>query len=327
MPVLLFLLLSCGNDPLDVDVSEVKVTIEYIDLDAIVYNSDSVNLLNNNRKLKKELGELYDYYTGYCLQIGDVSDTAFVNSIQLYRKDTFIVRLENTLAKEFDDKKHIQANIDDGFKHLKYHVPGVKIPEHIVWMNTLFNSNVWCTEKSIGVGLERYLGYESDIVKRLPPSYYDWVKRGMDRTFLEIDVMTGWIETNVILETEGTLVEQMIRWGKIAYLVQAAYPDVPEHLILRYTEDQFKWALENEYPFWQYLVEEKMLFEINERNKMNFLNPGPTTPGLPAEGSPDRMGRFLGWRIVKQYVDNFNITPQELINLKYNEILQEYEIE
>ncbi len=149
----------------------------------------------------------------------------------------------------------------------------------------------------------------------------------MDRQFLETDVITGWIETNIVDEATGTLAEQMVRWGKILYLTEAAFPDKEQYLILRYSAEQYQWAAENEFAFWDYLVKEKMLFEENERNAMNFLNPGPTTSGLPMEGSPDRLGRYLGWRMVHSYMKKNETSPEELLKVDYNTILQDYEIE
>ena len=52
---------------------------------------------------------------------------------------------------------------------------------------------------------------------------------------------------------------------------------------------------------------------------------GPFTPGLPEKG-PDRLGQFLGWRMVQQYMENnSDLTLEELKEVGYNTILQAYE--
>jgi uncharacterized protein YjaZ len=38
------------------------------------------------------------------------------------------------------------------------------------------------------------------------------------------------------------------------------------------------------------------------------------------------MGRFLGYQIVKQYMDAEQPSIQELINKPYNQILQKYQV-
>ena len=58
----------------------------------------------------------------------------------------------------------------------------------------------------------------------------------------------------------------------------------------------------------------------------NLLNEGPFTPGLPQKG-PDRLGQFLGWRMVRKYMEVKDITVEELMNVPYTEIIVEYEID
>jgi len=320
--------ISCRNNPLDVDTSNVNMDLSFINVDSILFNTNETDLIASNNRFKKEINEVYSYNIGYCMQIGELSDTAFINSINKYRADTFIVRLENEIEKKFKSKVEMNAIILDGFKHLKYHFPKEEFPSHIVYINSLFSSSVFCTEKEIGVGLDRYLGYESEIVKNLNSMHFhEWIKHGMNKDYLERDVITGWIETHIVDEVDGNLAEKIVRWGKIIYFTEAAFPDIDKHLILRYSEEQLKWAYDNEFDFWEYIVGENMLFQLNERNEMNMLGPGPKTPGLPKEGAPDRLGQFLGWQMVKSYMDNNDITLAELAELSYNQILQEYKVD
>jgi len=58
-----------------------------------------------------------------------------------------------------------------------------------------------------------------------------------------------------------------------------------------------------------------------------MVGEGPFTPGLPDQESPDRLGQFLGYRMVKNYMNNNEITVEEMLKLSYNEILQAFEIE
>jgi uncharacterized protein YjaZ len=75
--------------------------------------------------------------------------------------------------------------------------------------------------------------------------------------------------------------------------------------------------------FWKYLVENELLFKTDEKTRSNFLNDGPFTSGL-SNNSPDRLGQFLAWRIVHQYMENHDISIAELNKKSYNELLQNY---
>lgn len=329
-PALLILLLfsACSSDPLDVDASAVSVEIEFVDVNETIMYADSSALMAGHHKYGTEIPDVYDYLMGYCMRIGDVADTAFYASAMAYRQDKAIRQMHDDIRAKFKDKKKIESTILDGFRHLRYHLPKCKIPGHIAYMNTLFQAGVFCTEEDIALGLQNFLGEKNKVIQQLNPQYYfDWMKEGMDAKYLERDVLTGWIETHVVEETQGSLAEHIVRWGKILYLTEAAFPEQSEALILRYTEEEMIWAEENEYAFWKYLVDESLLFTVDDKTTRNMVGDGPFTPGLPEEGGPDRMGQYLGWRMLHSYMEQHEITVEELIKLPYNDILQEYEIE
>jgi hypothetical protein len=321
------LLIACSSNKLDVNISNTSIKTKFINLDSIFVNSNKKDLISNHNFFKKRITDIYSYELGHCLQIGEISDTAFSNSITQFINDKAISKIENRVKIKFSDLESHKEEIRKALKHLKYHFPKGKIPENIVFMNSLFQSNAFCTEKEIGIGLERYLGNKVDVIKELPSEpFYDWIKESMNRDYLERDAICSWIITHYIEEKEGNLAENIIRWGKIIYLTEASFPKMEKNKIIRYSKEEYEWANKNEFAFWKYLIDEKMLFKSNEVDKVNLLNEAPFTIGLP-DKSPDRLGQFLGWKIVQKYMSKNNINLKELIKIPYNTILQEYEIE
>jgi hypothetical protein len=321
------LISSCANDPLDVDASDVKVNIGFVNMDSIWSASKGRDFLKADADFRTRIPEMYEYELGYCLRIGKISDTALINSLTQFINDPFMSRVEKAINREFKDLSKVKEEMIDGFRHVKYHLPKAKIPTNIVFMNSIFTTSAFSTQEEIGIGLERYLGKNSPVIKDLPNDmFFDWIKEGLDRRYLVRDAFCSWIMTHYIAETDGNLAEHIIRWGKILYLTEAALPNAPESIIPRYSEVDYTWALENEYSLWKYLVDQKMLFKIDELNKTNLLNEGPFTPGLPEKG-PDRLGQFLGWRMVRKYMEVKDITVAELMNIPYTEIIVEYEID
>jgi uncharacterized protein YjaZ len=69
-----------------------------------------------------------------------------------------------------------------------------------------------------------------------------------------------------------------------------------------------------------------LLFKKDELMVANLLNDGPFTVGLPEKG-PDRLGQYLGFRLVQEYVNNKKCSPKELLNTDYSEIITNYEID
>jgi hypothetical protein len=296
-------------------------------MDSLLFQANDDQLLELHQRFKEEIPEIYEYQLGYCIGISDLNDTAFVNSMRSFLADPYIKRVEERISDQFKDLSTHRNEIYSGFQHLKFHLPKVEIPESVVFMNSFFASNAFSTERQIGIGLERYLGKETDVILELPgDSFYQWMKDGLDERYLTRDALCSWIMTHIVEDVSGNLVEQMIRWGKVIYLTEAAFPEKDKSILLRYSEDGMKWALDQERDIWDYLVREKLLFKIDERFKINMLNEGPFTVGLPEKG-PDRLGQFIGWRMVRKYMEIKRVSVEELINTPYTAILAEYEID
>ncbi|MDG1332286.1 MAG: hypothetical protein P8P74_08140 [Crocinitomicaceae bacterium] len=325
--LLLLVLFACSNDPLDIDTSNVKMDISYVDMDEAFRSSDSATLVKVVNGYKKEIKDVYEYEFGHCLNIGDVSDSSVFGAVSDFLADEYIRRLEQRIASQFKDKSTIEANITSGFTYLKAHFPKEKYPKHVVFLNSLFRSSAASFDNDIAVGLEQYIGPKTDVIKELPTNeYYQWYKDGMEAKFLERDVLASWISANHMpAPKSGSLAEFMIHWGKILYFVEASFPEDDKELIIRYSKKDYDWAIKNEVSYWQYLVDQKLLFVLDERTKANMFQEGPFTPGLPEKG-PDRLGQFLGWRMVQQYMENnSDLTLKELKKVGYNTILQAYE--
>ncbi len=322
------LFLSCENNPLDVDTSNIKVEINFVNIDSLLFYTDSAELIQAHHFLKKEVKNIYDYEIGHVLKVGDVVDSAFYNSMLQFRADSSIQDLEKSISLLIPTLKQKESELIGGFKHLKYHFPNGVIPKNITYLNALFTTAIFCTEEEIGVGAEWYLGKENKIVQQLNTQYFfKWMKNVMDVRYYERDVLTGWIETHYVEPVDGNLAENFIRWGKVLYLTESAFPDKDKSIILRYSIDNFQWAMDNEEQFWEYLVKEKLLFKTDEKTTRNMINEGPFTPGLPNQEAPDRLGQFIGWRMVHQYMKKNEVSLEELINVTYNDILQAYEID
>ncbi len=320
-------LYSCKNDPLNVKIESIKVDIGFINLDSTIVNSSKKQTILNHHLFQQEINDIYSYQLGYCLQIGRVSDTAISNSLYQFTHDPEIKKIEARIKEKFNNITSTKKKLIKAFKHLKYHFPKGKIPKHIVFMNSLFQSNAFCTENEIGIGLERYLGAESDVIKQLPSEpFYQWIKESMNNDYLERDALCSWIITHYFNDTESNLAEKMVKCGKILYLTEASFPDEDERIIIRYSKEDYDWAVKNELEIWKHLVDGKLLFKINELDQTNYLKEAPFTIGL-SDKSPDRLGQYLGWKMVRNYMNKNNVNLQELIKTPYNTILQDYEIE
>jgi hypothetical protein len=326
----LLIISSCSDDrwKLDDSVNIKKNHIIFIDFDQVLNKFNKSNLkasILKNYDKNKMLGYLFLN----CLSLGEPNDSLFFTSVDLFREDPYIRSLENEIDNSLRPKlSAYESNLNDKFNRLTYFIKHKPIPKRIYWLNTLFASSVFCSENEIGVGLERYLGPNKNVIKKLPSEqFFQWMKDGMRAQYLERDILVNWIFTHYVPDSEGSLIQKMIQWGKVYYILHAIYPEIPLNDILRYTKDKYEWSEKNEEQTWKYIVSQSLVFSKNERDISNFINDGPFTPGLPEKG-PDRLGQFIGFKMVLNYMEEHDSKSlDDLLSTSYNTILQEYQID
>ena len=320
----LCLFFACSQNPFKISIEGIQIDLKFLNLDSVLRNSTDKELLNLKSKFKRNNSSLLDYTFGYCIGGNMQSDSSYINGIRRFYSNNYIQRLGETIKKKHGNFSSEKKELLIAFKRLKAYYPKEKIPDNIYFINSSFSASVFCTEKEIAIGVERYLGPNEKVIQELPnEQFFTWIKNGMKKEYLSRDVMAGWLMTHYCTETSENYASEMMRWGKILYITQATMPDKELNQILRYSKSQFDWALKSEGMFWKYLVENELLFKTDEKTRSNLLNEGPFTIGLPDE-SPDRLGQFLAWRIVHQYMDNHDISIAELNKKTYNELLQNY---
>lgn len=324
--LIILILSACNQNPLLVDISNSPVKVDFVNVDSIYKSStSSEDFKRNHDYLKKVLGELYLYEVSMNLKENDTN--AFPEGLRAFYSSEYVRSIE-------DEKNSIQENIgtqkntvQDAFKYFNVHFPSAPIPVKIAFMNKMF-SNIHSSDECITVGLENYLGPENEVIKGIPSDQlFQWQKEAMNISFLSRDILLSWIQAHLFEEKDETLAEHIVQAGKVLYVLKSAFPESSDAYILRYTDEDYQWAIDNELPFWDYIVKEELLFDNNPRDKANLLNEGPYTIGLPEKG-PDRLGQFLGFQMVNQFMEqNKELPLQELLTVDYNKILQSYEID
>ncbi|MFN6076329.1 MAG: hypothetical protein ACK46Y_12255 [Fluviicola sp.] len=323
---LVVFLSACGGSVLDVNPAESKLKIKTQNIEKELFSSFGAFKFCYYDLANEDI-DLANYWTVYCLQFGEIPDSTFEKKFIDFHKVPILKQTHSEIKKEFKDLSKTEEEIVNGFKRLSIHLPHAKFPSTIYFSYSGFQSSAFCTDKSVMIGLERYLGEKNKITQSLPPNlFYEWVKKGMNPIYLERDAVCSWAITHLVdLENPRNTIEALINYGKVIYLTEAAFPEMEKEKIIRYSKRDYDWAMRNESAFWQYIVDQKQLFILDDKIMANYLQESPFTAGIPMKG-PDRLGQFLGWRIVQSYMEQYDITIKELIDLPYTELLQEYEV-
>ena len=324
--LLLFGLFSCKEDPYKVDLENVKHIVRYHNLDSAFRYAHSNQQLKLITELLKEDFDLSQFCFPYALQVSTKTDSAFLNGLQRTYAHPFNKKVSQALDQRSKWRYTTFERIEAGLKRLHYLAPKTPVAKDIYFTYTQFAASAYASPKAIVLGQERYLGPTHGIIASLPAQqFYGWIKEGMAPQYATSDALLIWLSTNVLKATDENLASEMIRWGKLLAILEIISPEVQMHKHLRYSEADYQWALKAERGFWEYLVDQQFLFKTDQELNMNLLNEGPYTIGLPQE-STDRMGRFLGYRIVKQYIEANEPSISALLQTPYHQILKKYEV-
>lgn len=320
-----FVFNACDSNPLNVKLPDKEVNIEYINADEGLYNQPLEKVNSNLKSLSQELGELFLFELSNDIQ-ERIYDTSY-HSVYNYYNFKYINDIEKAKLKLYKNLPGSQEKINTAFRYLSYHFGDSILPKKIFYINMLFGP-ISCSDAEIAVGLENYVSPNDSVILSIPASeLYEWQRDRMNYDFMERDILLSWIQVQLFKELDGKLAELIIQAGKVLYILNASFPAADEAYVLRYSQESYNWAIENERLVWDYLVKQQLLFQRDMRTRANFLNEGPTTVGL-SDDAPDRLGQFLGYRIVKKFMHrNKSLTLPELLNTKYNIILQSYEID
>src|SRR5690606_29574708 len=152
------------------------------------------------------------------------------------------------------------------------------------------------------IGLDNYLGPSHKFYSVIPR----YVADDLDKKFLVRDVASAFAKKIVPAIADRTFLSQMIYYGKELYVKEKWMPLVGDDINMGYSQEQLDWAEANEEQVWRYFVEGGMLYDTDSKLGPRFLDPAPFSKfqlELDNE-SPDRIGRFIGWQMVRAFMKN-----------------------
>jgi hypothetical protein len=276
------------------------------DLFAAKLDSRSINIGNMAQKYP----DFFYLFTKRILNIGDSSNPQMPALLKGFINDQYINEMNNEVQKRFNDVSPYNKQLTKAFKGYHYFFPTAKIPE-ITYFVSGYNYATVTTENTLGIGLEMYLGgdYKPYTLLEIPT-----FKQNLMRSeYIVFDALQAWIGTEFEKEEDfASLLGQMLYKGKVLYAIEKILPELSDTVKFGYTEAQLKWCIASESKIWSHFIEKKLLFAALRGDSYKYINEGPFTAGFPRE-SPGKIGVWLGYQIIKKYVDQQpNISLKQL---------------
>jgi gliding motility-associated lipoprotein GldB len=292
------ILISCSNNSLKVNVSDVNVDLEIKHFDQDLLNVKPEQMEALIPGLKTYYGEFFDIFTYQMIGIGGVENPQFIEMLNAFVSDTLVQSLKIDAGEKIDTSE-LRENLHIAFKYYKYHFSAKKIPT-IVTCISGFNHSIVTSENLVGISLDKYLGQKSAYYERLALPVYK--RKNMHPEKIVPDIMYAWAVTEWPKnESNNTLLSQMIHEGKLMYFVDAMLPEMHDSLKIGYSVKQLDFCKQEESKMWTFLAEHKLLFSTDRMSIKRFIDDGPYTASF-SDQSPARTGTWIGWQIVRSYM-------------------------
>jgi hypothetical protein len=306
-------LAGCKHDKLKIDVSHIEISFNTYHFEKIFFDNETKNVIDTLLHIYVEHTEFIDIYTENVIQIGNIHHQEFPEYLHSFVSDTVIRQTADSVLTVFNNFSEISAEIEHGFKHYRHYFPDKPIPSVYTYISG-FNESLVIAENFIGISLDKYLGINCGFYPLLGVPTYKTLNMHPGKIISDLFYAWGLTEFPNP-DYNQTLLNQIIYHGKLMYFTNSMLPQVHDSLLIGYTNDQLEWCKNNEGNMWSYLIEKGELYSNERLSIQRYINDAPFTNTFSSD-SPGRTGVWLGWQIVRSFMNNNkDITLKQLMEI------------
>lgn len=317
--VLLFLF-ACQKNPLDIALNQ-KIETKVIRFDQELMQVDTSHIFEAVSLFSQKYPIFFPSYTHAVLGIGGPETRDFNFYFKKFISAPISRNVYKEIQKKYPDVNDVKENIDLALSYYHHYFAEEAIPD-LYFFQSGFNQRIIIDSLVIGIALDMCLGSDNPYYDSLALPQYLSAK--MNRENIALDAMRGLAWSNFIFEGEDNLACNMIYEGKIQYFLMALFPKQSHAKNLLYSDKQYEWLEKNEKKIWETMIQEEMLYQNDHMKIKNMISDAPFTQAF-GNDSPPKVGVWLGWKIVKSYMEEHpEVSLKDLMkNTDYIAILNE----
>lgn len=236
-------------------------------------------------------------------------------------KDTLQQQLVREIDAVFPNNEEIEGQLVPLFKHLKYYFPDFIEPTVVgVTSDVDYQQKIIVADTLLVVALDTYLGVNHEFYGNIKK----YISKNLKSSQIGPDIAKAYARQLVSGPKQRTLLAQMTYFGKQLYVKDVLLPTISDAEKIGYTEAEMEWANDNEEDMWRYFIERELLYNTDPKLAPRFILDAPFSKFYLEidNDSPGRIGQFLGWRMVRAYMENNNVTVPQLLIQDADEIFK-----
>lgn len=303
--IILAIFFSCKNE------NKVEEEISKVDVDVKIERFDMAFAGATTTDLPK----LMDKFPFFFPQ--RIPDSVWIKKMH----DTLQIELNNEVGKTFSNFDDIQDEIYGLFQHLKYYNNTFKEPRILtVTSDVDYRNKTIVTDTIVIIALDTYLGSEHEFYADIPT----YTTQNMKKSQIVSDLAGDYANNYIFQSQRKSLLDEMIYFGKRLYFKDRMIPFKSDAEKIGYTQEQLDWAAANESQIWSFFIEKEMLYSTDNSLPSRFIADAPFSKfqlELDNE-SPGRLGQYIGWQIVRSFMNNNDVLMKDMLQMEAKEIFE-----
>lgn len=299
---------GCGkkNDNPHPDISDVpKQEVSIMRLEKMMSEANASNYQSVFAKIEEAHPEIFSaYYRNFwglykddTTVVYNVYDSLFSNTLG----NEWMSRLNDTISVVYAKMDDVETEIEQAYRYFKYYFPDSSLPQLYTYTGPFVYQTLF-DDQTMGIELDMYMGQHFGYYGNFENNMPQYLTFRFDRPFISLNVMRSLMDGNIpVPGMEISLLDAMLREGKMLYYLDCVLPDMADSIKMGYTAAQIEWADDNEAEIWKFLAGEELLFSKRTDDHRRYLDEAPTSVGMPDE-APGRVAIWTGWQIVRAYM-------------------------
>lgn len=296
-------------------------------LDKEIYSYLSNPTVKEDSLLKSKYPTLLPALGYVTMGIGNDNDN-IVAKLESYYKHPLLWKIYGDAIKQYDNVDEYEKLLTEATERLKKSLPNSNLPEFAMHVSGFKENIIFTEDNIISLSIDKYLGKDYNDYQSFFESYQleQMQPKMVVRDYLKAYLYTINKEEEPIAangrKSSPSLLNKMIHEGKQLYILSLLLPDYKDSDLIGYTQEQLDWCKKNEKDMWQLFAKQNRLFSSDYQPIANYMEDAPYTPGFSTD-SPGRIGQWIGWQIVKRYMEKTNASVQQLIDDSSQNILKD----
>jgi hypothetical protein len=302
-------LTSCQKDTQQEAVQAISMQVNTENVDAQLFSCQTVEQVQALLDKHPYLSQVY--FTDLEIPPTQLAPQLF-QLIQNPVLRDFYAELDSLIG---DRDQEIILPLTSAFKKIKYHFPSFEAPKVKFMVTGFMGNDLYVSDSLIVIGLD-YFGGKNATYR---PDVFDYQLTRYQKEYIVPSIVFFIANRyNMVRKDDQTLLTEMIGYGKDYEFVKQVLPQVPDSLILGYSGEALSRTYNSQSEIWAYFVSAKLLYDKTEIVKQKYTGERPYTMEIGPK-VPGGIGRWIGWRIVSQYMAKFpETTLPELMGMDHS---------